>query len=226
MADLEQILSGYPAFARIIDNGKAYRRLDFSAANHALLTRDLSRTSEFLKYVFEELLLGSTYNGIGGYGENRVIYRQRMHFGGDEPGARSIHLGTDIWVPAGEPVYAPIDGVVHSYAFNNHYGDYGPTIILAHDLSGVRFYTLYGHLSLSSLNGLSVGKPIAKGEQFAFIGDFPENGDWPPHLHFQVISEIGDYAGDFPGVSSIFDQDYYLSICLDPNLILRIAENN
>ncbi|KQS32651.1 peptidoglycan DD-metalloendopeptidase family protein [Dyadobacter sp. Leaf189] len=226
MSDLKQILGNYPAFAKVIDNVKPYRRLDFSASNEVLLTRDLSKTSEFSKYVFEELLSRSRYNGIGGYGENRVIYRQRMHFGGDEPGARSIHLGTDIWIEAGEPLFAPLDGTVHSYAFNNHYGDYGPTIILAHELSGVPFYTLYGHLSLSSLDGLAVGKRIAKGERFASIGDYPENGDWPPHLHFQVISDIGDYEGDFPGVSSFFDQDYYFSICPDPNLILRIAKNS
>ncbi|WP_439554976.1 peptidoglycan DD-metalloendopeptidase family protein [Dyadobacter sp.] len=226
MTDFEQILGSYPSFAKVIDNGKPYKKLDFSASNEVLLTRDLSETSVFSDYVFDELLAGSTFNGIGGYGENRVIYRQRKHFGGDDSGARSIHLGTDIWVPAGEPVHAPLAGEVHSFAFNNHYGDYGPTIILAHELSGITFYTLYGHLSLESLDGLTVGKTIAKGEQFAFIGAFPENGDWPPHLHFQLIMDIGDYKGDFPGVSSIFDQDYYLSICPNPNLILKIAENN
>lgn len=171
------------------------------------------------------MLSGGQFLGIGGYSEDRIIYRQRKHFALDEANPRSIHLGTDIWTAAGEKVYAPIESIVHSVAFNDHYGDYGPTIILSHEINGVSFFTLYGHLSLSSLHGIWEGKSIEAGENFASIGNYPENGDWPPHLHFQVISEIGAFSGDFPGVSSIHDQAHYLSICPDPNLILRIEEN-
>lgn len=221
MKSLSEILRNHTHFEKVISSEKPYRKLDFSESNKDLLNRDLTETPVFSKYIFDEMLSENQYVGIGGYDENRVIYRQREHFTNQE-NARSIHLGIDIWADAGEPVYAPILGEVHSFAFNNHFGDYGPTIILKHELKGVPFYTLYGHLSLQSLDELYVGKRIKAAEQIAAIGSFPENGDWPPHLHFQIVSEIGEYNGDFPGVSSLVDREYFLSLCPDPNLILRI----
>ncbi|WAC11133.1 peptidoglycan DD-metalloendopeptidase family protein [Dyadobacter pollutisoli] len=225
MNNLEKVLPEHAEFAAVIRNAKPYRRLDFSAGNLDLLERDFSETAVFSNYIFEEMLSENTFIGIGGYDENRVIYRHRKHFTAEEEKPRSIHLGTDIWAEAGEAIYAPLDGIVHSFAFNDHYGDYGPTIILSHELQGLKFFTLYGHLSLVSLDGLYEGKSISAGEKFASIGSYPENGDWPPHLHFQIIGDIGAYSGDFPGVSSIQDREHYLSICPDPNLILRINEN-
>lgn len=222
MSELARLLRAYPAFSPIVQNGKPYRKLDFTAANTDLLTRDLSETADFSNYVFDELLSGNTINGIGGYGEDRVIYRHRKHFTTDTEKPRSIHLGVDIWTNAGTLLHAPLDGIVHSSAFNDHYGDYGPTIILAHELGGVTFFTLYGHLSLSSLEGLHEGKTIKAGEIFAAIGPYPENGDWPPHLHFQVIGDMGNYRGDFPGVCNAAHRKYYLDLCPDPQLILRV----
>jgi murein DD-endopeptidase MepM/ murein hydrolase activator NlpD len=218
-------LQNHPGFARVILSVKPYKRLDFSEANTDLITRDLSETEVFSDYVFDEMLQNRTYTGIGGYAENRVIYRQRKHFTIEETEPRSVHLGTDIWAAAGESVFAPIEGEVHSFAFNDNYGDYGPTIILKHKLNNIEFFTLYGHLSLASLKDLYEGKQVEKAEKFAAIGNFPENGDWPPHLHFQVISDMGGLKGDFPGVSSLKDQAHYLNLCPDPNMILRIREN-
>lgn len=223
MSELNELLRRHTAFHAIIRNGKPYRELDFTAANSDLLTRDLSKTVDFSNYVFDELLSGNKFNGIGGYGEDRVIYRHRKHFTANTEKPRSIHLGIDIWADTGTPLHAPLDGTVHSFAFNDHYGDYGPTIILSHQLGGVGFFTLYGHLSLGSLEGLHEGKAIQAGESFAAIGPYPENGDWPPHLHFQVIRDMGSYRGDFPGVCNAADLEHYLNLCPDPQLILKIA---
>ncbi len=222
MSELTEILRLHPGFSDMLRNGKPYRKLDFTANNADLLSRDLSETRDFTEYVFKELLSGNTYNGIGGYAEDRVIYRHRKHFTADSEKPRSIHLGVDIWADAGEPLYAPLDATVHSFAFNDHYGDYGPTIILAHELSGITFFTLYGHLSPESLDGLFEGKSIKAGTRFAAIGPYPENGDWPPHVHFQLIRDMGEYKGDFPGVCNTSDRNYYLNLCPDPGLILRI----
>ncbi|QRR04257.1 peptidoglycan DD-metalloendopeptidase family protein [Dyadobacter sandarakinus] len=224
MQVLAEKLTAYSGFAKVIASSKPYRRLDFSSGNADLSRLDLTETAVFAEYVSGVMLENNRYLGIGGYAEDRIIYRTRKHFQQNTQ-PRSIHLGTDIWTTAGEPVHAPLSGQVHSFAFNNHYGDYGPTIILAHELQGARFYTLYGHLSLESLHGLYEGKEISTGECFASIGFYPENGDWPPHLHFQVIENMGEWKGDYPGVSSWQDRDYYLAACPDPNLILCIPEN-
>lgn len=225
MSGVSTALKNHPGFARMIFSLKPFRKLDFSTANTDLATLDLTNTPVFSRYVFHDLLSNNACIGIGGYRENRVIYQQRKHFGDDHNSPRCIHLGTDIWTDAGEPIYAPLSGVIHSFAFNNHYGDYGPAIILRHELDKTEFFTLYGHLSLESLDGLYEGKEINSGERLGEIGNYPINGDWPPHLHFQIINDIGNFKGDFPGVSSLTDLDYYLSICPDPNLILRISEN-
>lgn len=220
MKTLNDLLRHYPHFEKVVSSEKPFKKLDFSTSNSDLLDQDLSSTATFTAYVFEKMLSENKYIGIGGYDEDRVIYRQREHFSAPE-NVRSIHLGVDIWADAGESVYAPTAGKVHSFALNDNPGDYGPTIILEHTLENHTFYTLYGHLSLDSLEGLYEGKTVKAGEKIASIGPFPINGDWPPHLHFQVITDIGTYRGDFPGVSSISNRAKYLELCPDPNLILR-----
>jgi len=125
---------------------------------------------------------------------------------------------------AGTPLYAPLDGFVHSFKDNNVFGDYGPTIIVEYILDNVKFYTLFGHLSRESLVGMYEGKKIRKGEQLASVGNFPINGDWPPHVHFQLIVDMGDKKGDFFGVSSLSQKEYYSILCPDPNLVLRMSQ--
>ncbi len=62
----------------------------------------------------------------------------------------------------------------------------------------------------------------ANGEAFAEVGEHHENGGWPPHLHFQIVGDIGSFKGDFPGVAAPFERERFLELCPDPNLILGI----
>ncbi|ALI99856.1 peptidoglycan DD-metalloendopeptidase family protein [Rufibacter tibetensis] len=211
------------SFAPLLDhdlNAEDIVRLDFTAKNSALLQTDLRDTASFERFVLEMLQQKKATIGVGGYFENRVIYRRSEHFDTSTEG-RSVHLGVDIWAPAGIPIYAPLEGTVHSFQDNANFGDYGPTILLQHELEGIPFYTLYGHLSRTSLDGLSAGKRISAGEQVATMGPYPENGDWPPHLHFQVMTDLLGKSGDFPGVCAPSEEGYYRQICLDPNIIIR-----
>jgi murein DD-endopeptidase MepM/ murein hydrolase activator NlpD len=119
---------------------------------------------------------------------------------------------------------APLDGIVHSFAFNNRFGDYGATIILTHLLVGFTFYTLYGHLSLHSIKNLREGGLVKKGEVFAEFGIPAENGSWPPHLHFQLILDIGEWKGDYPGVCKFSEKEAWLTNCPDPDTILQMNQ--
>src|SRR5579875_384120 len=127
---------------------------------------------------------------------------------GAEP--RRLHLGIDIWGKPYTKVMAPTNGVIHSFAFNNAFGDYGATIILSHYLDAETFHTLYGHLSLNSIKNLHEGDNIKKGDVLAEFGIPFENGQWPPHLHFQIIKDMQGMKGDYPGVCKFSEREKYL----------------
>lgn len=193
--------------------------MDFSPANTALMSIDFSDTRSFDQYVFDQLRVAGKKYGIGGYFEQRAIYARSEVFATEQSDFRNIHLGIDIWTEAGHPVYAPLSGKVFSFQNNAGFGDYGATIILEHELKGKTLYSLYGHLALEDLEGLEVGMPVNAGQAFCHLGLFPENGDWPPHVHFQLMWDMMGHWGDFPGVCSQREVEKYRAICPDPQVL-------
>ncbi len=165
--------------------------------------------------------------GIGLYGEDRKVYRA-AHFAdrvSDE--RRTMHLGIDLFAPAGMAVHAPLPGRVQSVCYNADPLDYGHTLILAHDLPGGGvFYTLYGHLG-GSLPGLCrPGDAVSASQVIAHLGDWSENGGWAPHLHFQIITDLLEqHGGNFFGVGHRSLWDIWSAISPDPNLILRLTDD-
>lgn len=164
---------------------------------------------------------------MGRYDEVRAIYTTDAYRveENDGPAWRTNHIGLDIFCSPGTPVFIWLDGVIHSYQDNNQNRDYGPTIIIQHELpSGEKFYSLYGHLSRYSLEGISVGMRVSEGRVIGAVGDQAENGNWPPHLHFQIILDILNQKGDFPGVCTPLWSNVYRSICPDPWQVLTGSE--
>ena len=197
--------------------------MDFTERNEELTDEILRDTNLFTRYISKKLGDAGAKYGVGGYDEHRTIYSRSEVFDGDgrrgaEP--RRLHLGTDIWGAPYTKVMAPLDGIVHSFAFNNAFGDYGATIILTHNLDGQTFHSLYGHLSLNSLKNLHEGDVVRKGDVFAEFGIPFENGQWPPHLHFQLIMDMQGMKGDYPGVCRYSEREVYLANCPDPDHIL------
>lgn len=201
-------------------------KLNMTESNPRLKDFDFNDINSFVDFINSSLKEAGASLGVGGYAENRVMYRHSKLFTPGSEEARSLHLAVDLWYAAGTPVFSPLDGVVHSFQDNNNLGDYGPTIILQHELEGTTFYTLYGHLSRQSLIGLTVGQKVSAGQQIATFGGYEENGQWPPHLHFQLITDMLGKSGDFPGVCKPSEQDYWLGLCPDANLILRLPSLN
>ncbi len=192
---------------------------------------DFNDIAAFTRNLFNRMKQAGVSVGIGRYNEARAIYggEQFQTEKDNGPVSRSVHLGLDIFMESGSPVLAPLDGTVHSYRNNAAAYDYGPTIILQHTFpeigkSPISFYTLYGHLSADSLEGLHEGMAIKRGDRIGRIGNPPGNGNWPPHVHFQIISDLLGLKDDFPGAAFAVERDVWLSICPDPNLIARIPE--
>ncbi|MFT5848245.1 peptidoglycan DD-metalloendopeptidase family protein, partial [Psychroserpens sp.] len=177
-----------------------YIALDLSKTNKTLNTIDVSSSETLERYINSYKKKHGAKVAFGGYLETRNIYQRSTYFKNTNPETeRNIHLGLDLWVATETPIFTPLDAEVHSFKNNTNHGDYGPTIILKHTIENIEFYTLYGHLSLASIEHLKVGQTFKKGEQIATLGDSSVNGDYAAHLHFQIIKDMQDYVGDYPG---------------------------
>ena len=224
------------------------------AASQQLTINDLFPLRKYLKIKQPDLSIGSLFLGnyseyqntvefshkiqqlqsenpdsllAGGYLEPRPFYSTSAFkiAGNNGPEYRTCHLGLDFWLKEKTSVHAICDGEIVSYANNSADKDYGATIIIKHNIgNGLIFYTLYGHLSKKSLVSLETGTKIKKGDRIAFIGNTKENGNWPPHLHFQIMLDLLGYETNFPGVCSPSQLAVWSSVCPDPGLLFNSEE--
>ncbi|MGO4904006.1 peptidoglycan DD-metalloendopeptidase family protein [Flavobacterium sp. W20_MBD1_R3] len=224
MTKLETILHNIQN-VKVIDKTidyKSYLPLDLSETNSIISEKNLDNATAFEEYIEDYLTQNNAKVAYGGYNEIRNLYKRSTIFNDTKTDERNIHIGLDLWIKAGTPVLAALDGFIHSFNYNTGVGDYGPTIILEHKIENQKFYTLYGHLSLESIGNINIGDFLKKGSQLATLGDATVNGDYAPHLHFQIIKKIDSVFGDYPGVCSENDLSFYLKNCPDPNILLKI----
>ncbi|MFH6996361.1 peptidoglycan DD-metalloendopeptidase family protein [Flavobacterium sp. FlaQc-57] len=225
MKPLSSILKSLPP-TKVIDSSiefSKYIALDLSVTNQELVDLKPENSEDLESYISSFLERNNAEVAFGGYIEGRTLYQRSSIFKNESIPERNIHIGLDLWTKVGTPVLAPLDGKVHSFKNNIGLGDYGPTIILQHEVENEKFYTLYGHLSLESIENLSVGTFFNKGEKIGTLGNSTVNGDYAPHVHFQIIQNIESYSGDYPGVCNTNDLNFYIENCPDPNLLLKIT---
>ena len=191
--------------------------LDLSAANTALQSIDVGKPKQFGAWIDAQCQANHCQWALGGYNEDRAIYAMSPLFG-DPANARSVHLGVDFWLPANTPVFAAHAGTVHSLGNNARFGDYGGTVLIEH--ADIGLTSLYGHLASRSLDTLQVGQAIAAGQAIGWLGTPEENLGWPPHLHFQLIADTGNYRGDFPGVCHASERATWLARCPNPQSLI------
>lgn len=201
-----------------------YVKLDLSDGNPDLNQKDITDFNVCQSYIDAVFTQKGGKVAYGGYLERRNLYNDKASFSSDGLIQRNIHLGIDYWCTAGTAIITPIAGTVHSFKNNAVKGDYGPTIILEHALEGVSFYSLYGHLSVESLEGLYIGRQFKKGEVLARLGTPDINVNYAPHLHFQIIKDLQGAFGDYPGVCSAETFKHYVQNCPDPNFLLKIEQ--
>lgn len=197
-----------------------YTFLDLSVNNEELAKIDVSNTNAFQDYLDALYQKNNANIAFGGYNEKRNLYRKSNVFKQTEAKERDIHIGLDLWIEAETPILAAYDGEIHSFKNNEGYGNYGPTIIIKHENNGNVFHTLYGHLSIKSLENKTIGQKVKKGEIIATLGDESVNGNYVPHLHFQLIIDMQSQFGDYPGVCNENDLEFYLNNCPNPEQLL------
>ena len=232
-----QITENYNKIINFFKKNLFHSVLDFdlNKVNKSIINFD--STSFFTNnYIHEPISLTKKINiflqknnsdiGIGLYQEKRNVYQGSNYVSQlNSNKRRDIHVGIDIFMNAGENIRAPMDGKVYILKDNAFKYDYGPTIILEHKIDKlVKFYTIYGHLSKKCLKDLSLGQKIKKGDIIAQIGSYPINGNWPPHLHFQIAVDMMGEKNNFPGVAEDILLGLWTRISPDPNLILNIPK--
>ncbi|PPR47422.1 MAG: 5-aminovalerate aminotransferase DavT [Alphaproteobacteria bacterium MarineAlpha5_Bin9] len=195
---------------------------DLTSVNKSIIylnSRKYSINNNFDKKLFKE----NSKIAIGLYSEIRNVYNGKNFISLlDNKKRRNIHLGIDIFIKKGIPIYAPMNGKIVILENNNIKYDYGPTLVLEHFENNIKFYTLYGHLSKKMLKNFKIGQRIKSGQLIGKIGSYKENGNWLPHLHFQIILDLMGNNKNFPGVGEDFLSDIWLTISPDPNLILKL----
>jgi murein DD-endopeptidase MepM/ murein hydrolase activator NlpD len=223
LIQLLKMLKPHPVIDASITK-KHYTPLDLSIHNTELKTVNVSSSDDLEQFIWNFMKAHKAKVAYGGYLEPRGIYQRSDYFNqANAETERNIHIGLDLWIEAGTTIYSPLNGTIHSFKNNTNHGDYGPTLILRHSFKDMEFFTLYGHLSLESLEGLVVGAEVKQGQQIATLGTAAVNGDYPPHLHFQIIKDIQGFHGDYPGVSNQLNLEFFKANCPNPNLLLDLV---
>ena len=207
-----------PILGYALDSGNS-ATVDLSQSSPVLAqVTDLSDPTTYIEPFRREL---GERIGVGSYDEVRPIYLSDM-FKLEDHRRRAAHIAVDLFAPADTPIYAPLPGTVHILRDFPAAEDHGPLLILRHEPTpDLCFYTQYAHLSPATLDRWRVGQAVEAGDLLAHIGDYPRNGNWIPHLHFQIVVDMLD-ADNFPGVCSVDLRRLYTALCPDPNLILRL----
>ncbi|MBT8221115.1 MAG: aminotransferase class III-fold pyridoxal phosphate-dependent enzyme [Bacteroidia bacterium] len=214
----------YPLFGKEIHLSNS-EVLDLSVGSKFLGSlEDVSNTAKFTAQAFELLDNLNKQFGIGRYDEIRLLYNAETFnvTTNDGPEWRTLHIGLDIFTKAYTPLYAPLDGEVVVSSHNMLPKDYGNVIVLKHHYEDECFFTLYGHLSNECTKNIRPGDFVTRGQQFARLGNYNENGDWVPHVHFQIILDILDSEENYIGVANPYERNLWLSLCPDPNIIVGI----
>ena len=202
---------------------KDFVHIDLSETSKVIREMPIPSANAVKDFIESYIASKNAKVAYGGYNEKRNLYQRSVIFKNEiTPSERNIHIGLDLWCSAGTTVLAALDGTVHSFKDNEGFGNYGPTIVLEHIIGDRTFYTLYGHLTRKCLKHLSFGQIVEAGDKIGELGSVKVNGDYAPHLHFQIIKDIQGFTGDYPGVAASDKLDFYLENCPDPNLLLKI----
>ncbi len=224
---LAQLRSDQCSPAKIIDTDENAIVLDLSSGSRLQGQEIAGLNAEELGALIDEAMrIADTGFAFGRYGEPRELYSNENFADAEGHEARTIHLGIDLFCVAGTPVFTPLDGTIEIVANNDRDLDYGPMVVVRHPIGDVgAFYTLYGHLSLDTLERVEAGQTVSAGEQIASVGMPPTNGNWPPHLHTQLIVDMLGSGRNFPGVAQKSQQDYWFEISPSPAIFFPECES-
>jgi len=121
-------------------------------------------------------------------GLNRDTVIQNSDYGGGDAAhqSRGGHLGIDIFAPKGEPVVAPVTGIVIKSS-NQDRGDGGKSVTI--DKNGISFY--HAHLDQVYVED---GQEVRAGQLIGTCGDTGNAAGTHPHVHFSIYRTKEGYS--------------------------------
>jgi 4-aminobutyrate aminotransferase-like enzyme len=177
--------------------------LNLGSLDEPLAAASAAQDNDGAERAYAELVREHGFTlGLGPWGERRIIYTAPFFESVLAEGKRrNVHLGLDIFAPAGTEMFTPLAATVVAATINPEPQDYGGLILLEHEPEpGLRFWTLWGHLDHASARERRIGERLEAGAFVARLGDYAENGGWAPHVHLQLITVPYEDASIVPGV--------------------------
>ena len=177
--------------------------LDLSAGSPDLRDGAWETTTALRAALHAQLPNGA---GLGRYAEARLQHGTPNT--PDEPA--TLHLGADVFAPAGTPVRAPLAGTLVRAEDSE--------VLLHHaPADGVSFFTRYAGLELAE----ELEKDVVAGQPLGTVAAPGASAAPPPHLHLQLGVEL--IAGTLPGLGQASLRDAWLALCPDPSPLLGVA---
>lgn len=164
---------------------------------------------------------------LGYYNEPRLIYTDKAFRKSSAPHSdrRTVHLGVDVFAPAGTELQMPLDGEVCVVENRTGHLDYGGMVVFKHTTPEAdNFYSLHGHLDPAVCQKLKQGQQLKAGQVYARLGAAEHNGGWEPHLHLQLAMSIAGLGLDWPGVADPDDVIFWNALCPNPATLLNLAD--
>lgn len=191
-----------PLLGRPLSNHRLLK-VPFGDATHPLVRAAATMDVAACETAWESLREAENAElGIGPWGEKRAVYAGAMFQSKlIRDVRRTRHLGLDIFADAGTEIATPLAGRVAAVEIEREPLGYGCVVLIEHEPEpGIRFSSLWGHLSHRTAAHLKQGQMLSAGEKIGTLGDPGDNGGWLPHLHLQLVAYSTDDIGPIPGV--------------------------
>lgn len=201
------------------DGGDAWTAVDLPPVDGGVLEQGLAVAAS----------AGSALVPLGRWGETRACYTSD-HYVGEQASQqrRTVHLGIDVFLPAGTPMFAPAAMALHSCAYDAAPQGYGWVLLLR--VVGVcpDIMLLVGHVSehtawLWQQRSVIGQHAVSAGSLIGWVGSAGENGSWPPHAHVQWVAtpDAQHACGDVPGVATAAAAPAWLAACPQPTWLMQ-----
>ncbi|MBA7585621.1 Acetylornithine/succinyldiaminopimelate aminotransferase [subsurface metagenome] len=180
---------------------------------------------QVIAHIYRSLKEAKKEIGIGRYNEARIYKIKTQTNTFDNP---TIHLGIDLFLKPKTPIYAPFEGTLTSIKQDKSPTNTIYAIILEHLIGDkkLKFFTLYKNLDGETAKELQLGKKINKGELLGYVRKI-ENFAIPlSYVHFQISVDLLDDVDSFPSSINAHKKKLWLSLCPDPNVLLKIPQKS